>query len=143
MARPLKELCIVMPRCLCSVTFGICIPPIITWESDKLGEEELCLMERCSLFSALNSIYAFPKFLPSLPQSAYPTKETNRLSWKVCLYAVVSSAKRAHSFNSDCGKSLMYVAPCSRPVPYSRHSPYSRHFVQHLLVLFQGFHDSL
>ena len=36
-----------------------------------------------------------------------------------------------------------YVAPCSRPVPYSRHSPYSRHFVQHLLVLFQGFNDSL
>ena len=37
----------------------------------------------------------------------------------------------------------IYVAPCSRPVPYSRHSPYSRHFVQHLLVLFQGFNDSL
>ena len=37
----------------------------------------------------------------------------------------------------------IYVAPCSRPVPYSRHSPYSRHFVQHLVVLLQGFNDSL
>ena len=39
--------------------------------------------------------------------------------------------------------SRMYVAPCSRPVPYSRHSPYSRHFVQHLVVFLQGFNDSL
>ena len=37
----------------------------------------------------------------------------------------------------------IYVAPSSRPVPYSRHSPYSRHFVQHLVVLLQGFNDSL
>ena len=36
----------------------------------------------------------------------------------------------------------VYVAPCSRPVPYSRHSPYSRHFVQHLVVFLQGFNGS-
>ena len=38
----IKALCIVIPRCLCSVAFGICIPLIITCESDELGEEELC-----------------------------------------------------------------------------------------------------
>ena len=39
--------------------------------------------------------------------------------------------------------SSLYVAPCSRPVPYSCHSPYSRHFVQHLVVFLQGFNNSL
>ena len=97
-----------MPRCICSATFGICIPPIITWESDELGEEELCLMERCSLFSALNSI---PQVFA---QSAAESISDERVEQIVLgslpkPYAVVSSAKRALSFDSDCGKSLMYI----------------------------------
>ena len=111
-----------MPRCLCSVTFGTCIPPIITWESDELGEEAICPMERCTLFSALNSIPQV--FAQSAPESISDERDEQIVLERLPKpYAVVSSAKRAHSFNIDCGKSLMYnrnnvgprTVPCGMP----------------------------
>ena len=125
-----------MPRCLCSVTFGTCIPPIITWESDELGEEEICPMERCTLFSALNSIPQV--FAQSAPESISDERDEQIVLERLPKpYAVVSSAKRAHSFNIDCGKSLMYnrnnvgprTVPCGMPdftVSHDDSDPWTR-----------------
>ena len=79
-------------------------------------------MEKCSLFTALNSIpHVFA-------QSAAKSISAERVEQivlgslpKPC--AVVSPARRAHSFDSDCGKSLMYIrhnvgpstVPCGLP----------------------------
>ena len=102
--------------------FRTCIPPIITWESDELGEEETCPMERCSLFSALNSIPQV--YAQSAAESMSDERDEQIVLERLPKpYAVLSSAKRAHSFNSDCGKSLMYnrnnvgprTVPCGMP----------------------------